>query len=310
MELRRAEGEYYRVAIVILGGDRFRRIDAPPMRANRDAGLEDLRAHVQAQLGSGDTAVHGEPRFLLALCRAVAAGGDHALYWVSSFETGQWFPYTPQTDGALVPALVSLARAIDAKNRFTGGHSERVAAYAVALAQSLGFEPERIEAMRLAAQVHDIGKAGLDDAVLVKETPHNLEDEAELQRHSELGEAMLLGAGLPELGRWIHHLHERFDGRGYPHALAGRQIPVESRILHAADALDNMTRPHSYRRHRPLREALAELAFGAGTRLDPELAQRLIQLVQGGKLKIPGHEAVGRGVRRPATRRARGAVLR
>ena len=310
MNLRYAEGEYYRVAIVVLDGDRFRRIEAAPLRTDADAGIATLRAHVQGQLASGAVAAGPGPQLLLALCRAVAAGVDHALYWVRSSEHGQWFPYTPQNDGALVPALLSLGRAIDAKNRFTGGHAERVASFAVTLAQSLGFEPERVEAIRLAAQIHDVGKAGIDEAVLVKESPHNLEDESELQRHSELGRAMLLGAGLPELARWIHQLHERFDGRGYPDALAGRQIAVESRILHAADALDNMTRPHSYRRHRPLREALAELAFGAGTRLDPELAQRLIQLVQSGKLRIPGHEAVGRGVRKPAARRVRGAMLR
>jgi HD-GYP domain-containing protein (c-di-GMP phosphodiesterase class II) len=155
-----------------------------------------------------------------------------------------------------------------------------------------------------------VGKVAVSEAVLVKETPLNLEDETELARHSVLGRAMLAGAGLPEIGRWVHHLHERFDGAGYPDALAGRQIPVESRILHAGDALDKMTRPHAYRRHRPLREALAELAFGAGTRLDPELAQRLILLVQSGDLKIPGHEAVGRGVRRPAGRRVRGGMVR
>jgi HD-GYP domain-containing protein (c-di-GMP phosphodiesterase class II) len=307
MELRRPEDEYYEVAIVLLGDDRFRRIDAPPLRGADDADpVRQLQEHVQSQLrsGIGDGAVTAG--YLVALSPL----DEKAHYWARSFEYDQWLPYSPQGDIAVVQALVALGRGIDAKNRFTGGHAERVAGYAVTLAQSLGFEPERIEALRLAAQIHDVGKVAIDESVLVKESPHNLEDESELQRHSELGHAMLLGAGLPELARWIHHLHERFDGRGYPNALAARQIPVESRILHAADALENMTRPHSYRRHRPLREALAELAFGAGTRLDPELAQRLIQLVQAGKLKIPGHEAVGRGVRKPATRRVRGAMLR
>ena len=308
MELRRAEGEYHEVAIVLLGDDRFKRIDAPPLRGDGDADpAAQLQEHVTAHLrdGMGDGAVTA------SYVVAVSPIDDKAHYWARSFDFDQWLPYSPQGDVVVVQALVALGRGIDAKNRFTGGHAERVAGYAVSLAQSLGFEPERIGAIRLAAQIHDIGKVAIDESVLVKESPHNLEDESELQRHSELGRAMLLGAGLPELARWIHHLHERFDGRGYPNALAARQIPVESRILHAADALDNMTRPHSYRRHRPLREALAELAFGAGTRLDPELAQRLIQLVQAGKLKIPGHEAVGRGVRKPAaTRRARGATLR
>jgi HD-GYP domain-containing protein (c-di-GMP phosphodiesterase class II) len=248
---------------------------------------------------------------------------DYALYWGKVRGRNQWFVYSPDDDApspeesaealqrrSLVQTLLALAKSIDAKNRFTGGHSERVATFSVALAESLGFEPERVEMIRLAALLHDVGKIGVKESVLLKESPFNLEDESEVERHSELGRAMLAGAGLNDLARWIHHLHERFDGRGYPDALAGRQIPVESRILHAADALDKMTRPHAYRRHRPLREALAELAFGAGTRLDPELSQRLIQLVQGGQLTIPGHEAVGRGVRRPATRRVRGGVVR
>jgi HD-GYP domain-containing protein (c-di-GMP phosphodiesterase class II) len=248
----------------------------------------------------------------------------HALYWVSSLDRNEWCLYSSTVDGLLTPAssaeeierrnlvqaLLATGRSIDARNRFTGGHVERVATYAVALAKSLGFEQHRIEMMQLAARLHDVGKVGVSDVVLLKESPPNLEDETEVRRHSDLGRAMLAGAGLPDVARWVHHLHERFDGRGYPDALAGRQIPVESRILHAADALDNMTRPHVYRRHRPLREALAELAFGAGTRLDPELSQRLIQLVQGGQLAIPGHEAVGRGQRRPATRRVRGGVVR
>jgi diguanylate cyclase (GGDEF)-like protein len=236
---------------------------------------------------------------------------DYALYWGKAPGTNQWFAYSAETDGPsprLVQTLQALARGIDAKNRFTGGHSDRVATYAVALAKSLGFEEERIDPIRRAALVHDVGKIGVRDAVLTKETPPNLEDETELARHSETGRAMLAGAGLSDMARWIHHLHERFDGRGYPDRLAGRQIPVESRMLHAADALDKMTRPHAYRRHRPLREALAELAFGAGTRLDPELSQRLIQLVQSGHLRIAGQDAVGRPLRQPSLRR-RGATL-
>ena len=119
---------------------------------------------------------------------------------------------------------------------------------------------------------------------------------------------MLAGAGLPELARWVHHAHERFDGDGYPHGLAGREIPVESRILHAADALDHMTRPTSYRRHRPLCEALAELSYCSGTRIDPEIAARLIDLVETGRLKIAGgDEAKARPRRAIQARRERPA---
>jgi diguanylate cyclase (GGDEF)-like protein/putative nucleotidyltransferase with HDIG domain len=371
MELRRAEREYYQVAIVVLDLDRFKMINDSWGHAVGDDALQQLSTHIQAQLRAGDLCGRmGGDEFMLALVRADARSAervlarlreslravrvgpaddeltftagiaefpshatdlpeltrlaDYALYWGKARGRNQWFIYSPETDETLSPlesaeairrrslvqTLQALAKSIDAKNRFTGGHSERVATYAVALAESLGFEEGRRELLRQAALLHDVGKIGVAESVLVKEMPLNLEDESELERHSELGRAMLAGAGMPEAARWVYHLHERFDGRGYPDGLAGRQIPVESRILHAADALDKMTRPHSYRRHRPLREALAELAFGAGTRLDPELSQRLIQLVQGGKLKIPGHEAVGRPLRQPATRRMRGGMLR
>jgi HD-GYP domain-containing protein (c-di-GMP phosphodiesterase class II) len=83
-------------------------------------------------------------------------------------------------------------------------------------------------------------------------------------------------------------VHERWDGGGRPLGLGGGDIPEESRILHAIDALDHMTRPRAYRRNRPLREALAELAFCAGTRLDPSIARTLIDLVEQGKVQVEG----------------------
>jgi HD-GYP domain-containing protein (c-di-GMP phosphodiesterase class II) len=128
----------------------------------------------------------------------------------------------------------------------------------------------------------------------------------EMQRHSELGRAMLAGAGMPELARWVNHLHERFDGDGYPYGLAGREIPVESRILHVADALDQMARPSALRRNRPLREALAELSYCSGSRVDPEIAARAIDLVQAGELTISGHDA--KPVRHRAVERQRAAL--
>jgi diguanylate cyclase (GGDEF)-like protein len=231
---------------------------------------------------------------------------DTALYWGKTEGRGHSLIYRPERGDALSPqkseeavrrrsllsTLTALAKAVDSKSRWTAGHSERVASYAVALAKSFDLTDERVDAIRQAALLHDVGKIGIRDSILTKEMALNLEELDELQRHSELGRAMLAGAGLPELARWVFHLHERFDGEGYPYGLAGREIPMESRILHAADALDQMTRPSSYRRHRPLREALAELSYCAGTRIDPEVAGRLIDLIARGELKVPGHEVV------------------
>jgi diguanylate cyclase (GGDEF)-like protein len=237
---------------------------------------------------------------------------DAALYWGKAYGRGRAAIYTPGAPGdgargqdseeavrlrSLLTTLQALAKAVDAKNRYTAGHSERVATYAVALARSFGFGEERLDAIRQAALLHDVGKIGIRETILTKEDALNLEELEELQRHSELGRAMLSGAGMPELARWVGHLHERFDGDGYPYGLAGREIPVESRILHVADALDQMARPNALRRDRPLREALAELSYCSGSRVDPEVAARAIDLVQSGDLKL-----VGRDARRPPRR--------
>jgi diguanylate cyclase (GGDEF)-like protein/putative nucleotidyltransferase with HDIG domain len=238
---------------------------------------------------------------------------DTALYSGKASGRGRATIYSPQASGeglspekseeavsrrSLLSTLQALAKAVDGKNRFTAGHSERVATYAVALARSLGFSEERLDALRQAALLHDVGKIGIRETILTKEAPLNLEELEEMERHSELGRAMLSGAGMPELARWVHHLHERFDGDGYPSGLAGREIAVESRILHVADALDQMARPSPLRRTRPLREALAELSYCSGSRVDPDIAARAIDLVQSGDLKLVGHEP------KPAPRRA------
>jgi len=210
---------------------------------------------------------------------------DSALYWAKVRGRSRAAIYTPDAAGdggpaqnsdeavrlrSLLSTLQALAKAVDAKNRFTAGHSERVATYAVALARSFGFGEERLNAIRQAALLHDVGKIGIRETILTTEHALNLEELEELQRHSELSRAMLSGAGMPELARWVNHLHERFDGDGYPDGLAGREIPVESRILHVADA-------------------------------------RAIDLVQGGELKLVGHEpkrAPRRALERPRSRPA------
>src|SRR4051794_18665794 len=247
---------------------------------------------------------------------------DTALYWGKANGRGRATIYSPHAAGehlspvdseqairqrSLLSTLQALAKAVDGKNRWTAGHSERVATYAVALAGSLGFPEERLDALRQAALLHDVGKIGIRETILTKEDALNLEELEELQRHSELGRAMLSGAGMPELARWVSHLHERFDGEGYPYGLAGREIPLESRILHVADALDQMTRPSALRRERPLREALAELSYCAGSRVDPEIAGRAIELVQSGDLKLVGQDpkrTPRRALERPRTRPA------
>ncbi len=201
-----------------------------------------------------------------------------------------------------VDELLELARAVDAKNPYARGHLERVARYAVVMAEDLGFEPGRRDMLERAALLHDVGKSEIDDALVARDDPLNFDQLERLARHSQIGSELLTAAGQPKLAEWIRHVHERFDGGGHPLGLAAERIPEESRILHVADALDHMSRPRVYRRDRPLREALAELSFCSGTRLDPDLTARAVALVESGKLQIGAMRRRGLGRPLAATR--------
>jgi diguanylate cyclase (GGDEF)-like protein len=303
----RVGGDEFVLALVRADAHSAERVLGRLRRALESVAVGPAGERLGFSAGIAEFPRHASTREALLRC------ADFALYWGKANGRGRSTIYSPESGGdmrskegseeavrqrGLVTTLQALAKAVDAKNRFTAGHSERVATYAVALAQSLGFEEERLDALRQAALLHDVGKIGIRETILTKEGPLNLEELEEMQRHSELGRAMLAGAGMPELARWVNHLHERFDGDGYPYGLAGREIPVESRMLHVADALDQMARPNAMRRDRPLREALAELSYCAGSRLDPEIAARALDLVQSGELKLAG------GAAKPAPRRA------
>jgi diguanylate cyclase (GGDEF)-like protein len=232
---------------------------------------------------------------------------DAALYWGKAHGRDRWHIYSAEAGQALgsdtggpndgvkrrnmLATLQQLAKAVDAKNRYTTDHSDRVAAYAVALAKSLKLHEGKVERVRTAALLHDVGKIGVPTAVLLKEGALNLDDLDQLARHSELGHAMIAGAGMLEEARVVFHVHERWDGGGFPDKLNGDKIPLESRIIGAANALDRATRPTAHRRLRPLREALAELEFAAGTKLDPDVCARMLSMVRGGEIQVAGHES-------------------
>jgi diguanylate cyclase (GGDEF)-like protein len=304
----RVGGDEFMLALVRADAHSAERVIARLARALEAVTVGPAGERLAFSAGIAEFPRHATEREELVRC------ADAALYWGKAHGRGRAAVYTRSVGGepgqdseeaarlrSLLSTLQALAKAVDAKNRFTAGHSERVATYAVALARSFGFGEERLDAIRQAALLHDVGKIGIRETILTKEDALNLEEIEELQRHSELGRAMLAGAGMPELARWVGDLHERFDGDGYPSGFAGREIPVESRILHVADALDQMARPSALRRDRPLREALAELSYCAGTRVDPEIAARAIELVQSGDLKL-ADQAVKRSPRRALER--------
>jgi HD-GYP domain-containing protein (c-di-GMP phosphodiesterase class II) len=225
---------------------------------------------------------------------------EGAMYWAKSSGKARTFVYSDSIDFALsaeeaaernlraglVNTVHALVRAVDARDGYTHSHSQSVARYAAELGTALGLREERIEQLRTAGVLHDVGKIGIPDAVLLKPGKLEKSEFAVMRRHSELGRDIIAGAGLEEIASWVLHLHERFDGRGYPDGLAGETIPLESRILHCADALEAMTSSRIYRPGMAIERALAELERGAGSQFDPDVAAALVALVRDGRLRV------------------------
>jgi putative nucleotidyltransferase with HDIG domain len=181
-----------------------------------------------------------------------------------------------QTEAAYFGAIRALAAALDARDPYTAGHSERVSALAVAMGNALGFAESDLDTLRLGALLHDIGKIGVPDHVLGKPAALTAPEFELIRAHPVVGARILksipfLAPHLPIVE--LHH--ERPDGRGYPYGLRGDAIPLAARIVHVADAYDAMTTARAYRPGRPPQEALAELQRGAGTDFDPISVQAI-----------------------------------
>jgi diguanylate cyclase (GGDEF)-like protein len=187
----------------------------------------------------------------------------------------------------------ALARAVDARDGFTDMHSQRVAFYAATLASAMKLGEQRIEDIRMAGLLHDVGKIGIRDAILLKPGKLTRDEFTVMRRHSELGRAIIAGAGLVDLAGWVGSLHERMDGKGYPDGLRGEEIPVESRILHVADALEAMTCPRSYRDALSPEDAVAELERNAGDQFDSSVVDLMARLVREGAIEVGEQPRLG-----------------
>jgi diguanylate cyclase (GGDEF)-like protein len=169
----------------------------------------------------------------------------------------------------------ALARAVDAKDSGTRNHCETVSELCVLIGQALGLDAHRIERLRLAGLLHDVGKIGVSDGILRKPGRLDPDEAAEMSNHVRIGHVIVASAELDEEARWVRHHHEHFDGSGYPDGLAGEEIPPESRIILVADAFEAMTADRPYRRARPVHEALEELDRLSGTQFDPACVDAL-----------------------------------
>lgn len=175
----------------------------------------------------------------------------------------------------------ALCQAVETKDFYTRGHSDRVSRGSVMIAREIGMRGARVEAIRYAGMLHDVGKLGVPTKVLQKTGKLTEEEYAAIQLHPMRGLDIVREIGfLDEALAGIMHHHERIDGRGYPMGLAGDEIPEFARVLAVADAFDSMTSTRSYRGARPTDEAIAELRKWSGTQFDPAFVDAFVAAIK------------------------------
>jgi len=200
--------------------------------------------------------------------------------------------------------LVALGAALEARDGYTGRHSEATVTLASAVAWRLGLSAAAIDEVEAVALLHDVGKIGMPDEILLKPSSLDEREWMMMREHPVIGERILRAVpGLEQIARSVRHEHERWDGAGYPDGLAGSEIPLPSRIVFACDAYDAIVSGRPYRLARSPRVAMAELHRGAGTQFDPAVVHALLDVVDEQEGHFNGHrpgEAARRADRTPA----------
>jgi diguanylate cyclase (GGDEF)-like protein/putative nucleotidyltransferase with HDIG domain len=257
-------------------------IVAERLRRATHRSFAEAAAGVKFSFGVATAPAHGSDAIglLRAANQAVAAakdlGGDRTVIY--SDEVARALDEGTQAGTELqLATVIALAEALDIRDTGTGQHSHTVARYAELMARELGLEEERVERVRLAGVLHDIGKIGISDRVLTKPGPLDKCEWQEMYTHPEIGARLLSRPEFADLREWILAHHERPDGLGYPHALRADQIPIEARILAVADAYEAMTADRCYRAALGEAAARAELEAGAGTQFDASVVAAFLR---------------------------------
>jgi diguanylate cyclase (GGDEF)-like protein/putative nucleotidyltransferase with HDIG domain len=281
----RQTGEAFRLggdefALLLPGYDESAALTAATSVVDRISALElDQLGPVTVSAGVATSPAHaGDRDELIRLA-------DSALYWAKEYGKNRVRAYRPDVielaelkrlasgpdRAARFRAAASLARAVDARDVYTGSHSQRVADLAARTARRLGLPDEEVELTRLAASLHDLGKLAIPEEILRKPGPLTGPERMVLERHPQIGFRMLESLGVDPVAEWVLHHHERWDGSGYPDGLPGENIPLGARIIFVADAYDAMTSERVYRRRVTADQAIAELQRCAGSQFDPEI---------------------------------------
>ncbi|CAM5327148.1 HD-GYP domain-containing protein OS=Streptomyces tendae OX=1932 GN=GUR47_14745 PE=4 SV=1 [Streptomyces tendae] len=223
-------------------------------------------------------AVHGLAGLMMAVLWRSPYGPVAALLVLLPMCVAWWaFAQYHRERAAHQATIRALVQAVDIKDGYTRGHSERVGQASMMIARELGMDDERVETLRFAGILHDVGKLGVPTRLLRKDGPLTPEERRVIELHPEYGHEMVRGIRfLGEARAAVLHHHERLDGSGYPYGLVGDRIPESARVVAVADAFDAMTSTRSYSRARPVAAALEELRRCAGAQFDPRMVRALI----------------------------------
>jgi putative nucleotidyltransferase with HDIG domain len=184
-------------------------------------------------------------------------------------------------------AIRALTNAIEARDHYTAGHTDRVSRLAEQLARGLGWTDKQIHALRMGCTLHDIGKIGVPDAILNKSGQFTEAERRRMMKHPELGLRVIRGIDLfrPSIPYIIAH-HERYDGHGYPKGLKGEEIPTEGRLLAVVDTFDAVMSDRPYRAGASLETAVRELLDNSGTQFDPKLVKTFLAVIASGRVDL------------------------
>ncbi|MGC0329618.1 putative nucleotidyltransferase with HDIG domain [Streptomyces sp. SAI-170] len=230
----------------------------------------------------GPLAVHGLAGLMMAVLWRSPYGPVAALLVLLPMCVSWWvFAQYHRERAAHQATIRALVQAVDLKDGYTRGHSERVGRASMLIARELGMDDERVELLRFAGILHDVGKLGVPTRLLRKDGPLTPEERRVIELHPEYGHEIVRGISfLGEARAAVLHHHERLDGSGYPYGLVGDQIPEPARVVAVADAFDAMTSTRSYSRARPVQAALAELERCAGAQFDPRMVTALCRALR------------------------------
>ncbi len=222
----------------------------------------------------GENFTESDMKFLMGIANQAGIAIQNAIFY-------------KENRNLFISIIKTLINAVEAKDIYTRGHSERVTKYTILLAKELNLNGKELENIFLSALLHDIGKIGINEAILLKPGKLTPEEFEEIKKHPIIGERIMAPiTALKDVLPGIRNHHERWDGRGYPDGLKGEDIPLAGRIIALADTFDAMTSDRPYRKALPVKVALEEIKRCAGSQFDPYIAEKFIKLVKRKKDEI------------------------